>query len=94
MSIPIAVVGKDSAGGSHVAPAAQGFWFVEDALVMTVGGPVSPHGKPPHAGPVMASGSSWMTLTTKGGAVDIPCRQGDIATCGHRSSGRPWWSIS
>ena len=50
--------------------------------------PVTGHGNGPHAGPVMAEGSPWMKIN--GTPV---CREGHLASCGHPSTGRPWWRI-
>lgn len=89
MSYGIAVKAKDSAGGAQIA-GGQTFWFVEDQLVVVKGDPVTPHPPfPPHStNPVMAEGSSWMTLN------GIPvCREGHKANCGHSSTGRGWWDI-
>jgi uncharacterized Zn-binding protein involved in type VI secretion len=87
MSYGIAVQGLDSAGGAQLA-GGQGFFRVEGALVVLLGDPVASHGLPPHAAPVMAEGSGWMTLD------GIPaCRAGHAASCGHASTGRGWFRV-
>jgi uncharacterized Zn-binding protein involved in type VI secretion len=87
MSYGIAVKGLDSAGGTQLA-GGQSFFSVENALVVLLGDPVAGHGLPPHAAPVMAQGSGWMTL----GGVPV-CREGHAASCGHPSTGRGWFGI-
>ena len=87
MTHGIAVKALDAAGGSQLA-GGQSWFRVAGQPVVLRGDPVAPHGDPPHAGPVMAQGSGWMTLD--GTPV---CRAGHLATCGHASSGRGWWTI-
>ena len=87
MSHGIAVQGLDAAGGAQLA-GGQSWFRVGGRLVVLRGDPVAGHGDPPHASPVMAGGSGWMTLD--GTPV---CRAGHAATCGHTSSGRGWWTI-
>ena len=90
MSRGITVVGQDSAGGVQLgrqfAP-----WTIGGAIIVGLGDAVAPHPPvPPHtSGPVMASGSSWFTIN--GTPV---CRQGDIASCGHTTTGRAWFTIA
>lgn len=88
MSYGIAVKSLDSAGGAQLA-GGQGFFKVDSALVVLLGDPVEPHGPAVHAGPVMAQGSGWMRLN--GTPV---CRLGHLASCGHPSTGRPWFRIA
>lgn len=88
MSYGIAVRTLDSAGGTQLA-GGQGFFHVSGQPVVLLGDPVAGHGKQPHASPVMAQGSPWMTLN--GTPV---CRQGHAASCGHASSGRDWFRIA
>lgn len=87
MSHGIAVRSLDAAGGAQLA-GGQNFFFVEGQPVVLLGDPVTGHGNGPHAGPVMAEGSPWMRLN--GTPV---CREGHLASCGHPSTGRPWWRI-
>jgi uncharacterized Zn-binding protein involved in type VI secretion len=87
MSYGIAVYGLDAAGGAQLN-GGQLFFTVEGQNVVLLSDPVTPHGLPPHAAPVMAQGSSWMTLN--GTPV---CREGHAASCGHTSSGRAWFTI-
>lgn len=84
----IAVKSLDTAGGAQLA-GGQSFFFVDDQLAVVVGDPVTSHGKLPHAAPVMVQGSPWMTLDGK-----PVCRSGDLASCGHASTGRSWFSIA
>lgn len=85
----ITVLDLDVAGGNQLA-SLQDFWLVENELVQVIGGVVRPHGPPPHSPPPpMATGSPWFSLN------GIPvCRQGDVAVCGHRTTGRPWFFIT
>lgn len=87
MSYGIAVNSLDSAGGTQLN-GGQNFFSVEGENVILLGDPVAGHGLPPHAAPVMAEGSSWMTIN--GTPV---CREGHAASCGHPSTGRPWFRI-
>lgn len=88
MSHGIAVAQLDTAGGAQLA-GGQGWFTVEGQPVVLQGDPVAPHGLPPHSpAPVMAQGSSWMTLD------GVPVvRAGHLASCGHPSTGRPWFTI-
>ncbi len=87
MTYPIAVKSKDSAGGTQLA-GGQSFFKVDSEPVILLGDAVAAHGLPPHASPVMATASGWMKIN------GIPvCRQGDIASCGHPSTGRGWFKI-
>ncbi len=88
MSLGIAIKINDLAGGQQLA-GGQNFFFVERLPVVLLGDPVMPHGPALHAAPVMAEGSNWMTLN------GIPvCRLGHKASCGHPSTGRPWFCIT
>lgn len=87
MSFGIAVKSTDSAGGTQLA-GGQSFFKVEEEHVVLLGDPIAGHGIPPHDSPVMAQGSSWMTLNGT-----PACRQGHLASCGHPSTGRPWFRI-
>jgi len=74
-------VGVDSAGGRIIGPLAPTV-LVNGVPITVLGAPVLPHGKGPHAGPVMITASSTVF------ASGIPvCKEGDIATCGHATSG-------
>ncbi|RYA23898.1 hypothetical protein CRU96_05685 [Malaciobacter halophilus] len=74
-------VGVDSAGGV-ILGGGQNFVYANGALVAVDGDPVAPHGVAPHAAPVMIAGSKNVFIN--GIAV---CNAGDLATCGHASSG-------
>ena len=83
----IAVAGLDSAGGKQLG-GSQSFAQVEGQSIVVLGDPVQGHGQSPHNSPIMAQGSSWMTLN------GIPvCCTGHRASCGHPSSGRPWFNL-
>jgi uncharacterized Zn-binding protein involved in type VI secretion len=87
MSYGIAVRGLDAAGGAQLN-GGQNFFRVEGQNVVRLGDPVTPHGLPPHAAPVMAQGSGWMSLN----GVPV-CREGHAASCGHATSGRAWFRL-
>lgn len=77
------------AGGVLIPPPPiQDFWSIDDELVVCVGDLVGDHGKYPHRGAKMATGSSWFTLD--GNPV---CSSGDKATCNHVANGLDWWMI-
>lgn len=88
MSHGIAVAQLDAAGGAQQA-GGQGWFTVDGQPVVLLGDPVAPHGPPPHSPvPVMVQGSGWMTLD------GVPVvRAGHMASCGHASTGRPWFTI-
>ncbi len=72
--------GRDTAGGPIIQGSSN--VFANGSPVVRVGDRIMPHGKGPHAAPVMVSGSGNV-LTN-----NIPtCRAGDSANCGHRASG-------
>lgn len=89
MAFGIARKAIDSAGGAHLA-GGQGFVTVDGQLVVLLGDPVTPHAPaPPHStSPVMAQGSSFVSIN--GTPV---CRQGHLASCGHPSTGAPWFTL-
>lgn len=83
----IAVVTDDSAGGMQLG-GGQDFVTVDDRIVVVRGDPVQGHGVLVHASPVMAEGSSFVTIN------GIPvCRAGHLASCGHPSTGRGWLTL-
>lgn len=87
MGFGIAVKSLDSAGGMQLA-GGQSEWTVEGQPIVLQGDAVMGHGLPPHAGPTMAEGSAWMTIN------GVPVvRAGNKATCGHASTGRPWFTL-
>lgn len=87
MGFGITVKGMDSAGGAQLAGGQSG-WKVDGQDIVLQGDSVVGHGLPPHAGPTMAQGSSWMTIN------GVPVvRQGHLATCGHPATGRPWFTL-
>lgn len=84
----IAVKALDFAGGAQIA-GGQDWFTVEDQPVVLLGDPVTPHGPPPHSPlPVMAQGADWMSID----GVPV-CREGHAASCGHATTGRPWFLI-
>ncbi len=88
MSRGIAVVSLDTAGGaqmgSQFAP-----WTVEGQVIVGIGDLVQAHGPAPHSPPPpMVTGSDWFTID------GIPvCREGEVAACGHATTGRAWFTI-
>ena len=85
----IAVKGLDVAGGPQLS--GNALWFkVEGQPVVCVGDPVTPHAPfiPKHTGPHMAEGVSWFRVN------GIPvCREGNLADCGHATTGRGWFNL-
>lgn len=85
----VAVKGLDSAGGTQLSGHAT--WMeIEGQPVVCVGDPVEPHAPfvPLHTAPVMAEGVSWFIVD------GIPaCREGNLANCGHPSTGRGWFQL-
>jgi len=85
----VACVGIDVAGGVQLGAQAAKFKVRGNAVVV-VGDAVASHPPfPPHTGaPTMAEG------TTKFRVGGIPvCREGHTATCGHPTTGRPFFRI-
>lgn len=77
----ISRVKMDTAGGiilGNLAPTV----FVNGKPIAVIGALVSTHGLSPHDGPVMVSGSGNVFANNR-----KVCRKGDVATCGHRSTG-------
>lgn len=83
----VACVGLDSAGGMQLGMQAAKF-KIRGRAVVVVGDRVAGHGEAPHAGPVMAQGTSNFRV----GGIPV-CREGHSATCGHATSGRPFFRI-
>lgn len=85
----VACVSVDAAGGVQLGAQAAKF-KVRGNPVVVVGDAVAPHPPlPPHTtSPVMAEGSSKFRV------LGIPvCRAGHLASCGHATSGRPFFRI-
>jgi len=61
---------------------------VDGQRVVLLGDPIMPHGLGKHGAPVMAEGSDWLSLNGT-----PACREGHLASCGHPSTGRPWFRI-
>lgn len=86
----VAVAVYDNAGGMQLGGNAP--WFrIEGQMIVCVYDEVMPHApfEPLHIpAPFMAEGVGWFQV---GG---LPaCREGNLAICGHPSTGRPWWRI-
>lgn len=77
----IARVAVDFAGGSHIG-GSQNSVFVNGLPAQVIFGPVAGHGKHEHAGPHMITASGSVYAEGKG-----VCRAGDVASCGHVSTG-------
>jgi len=88
MSRGIAVVMLDTAGGTQMGSQFAS-WTVEGQVIVGIGDLVQAHGLLPHSPPPpMVTGSDWFTID------GIPvCREGDVAACGHATTGRPWFTI-
>lgn len=84
----IALVGIDVAGGLQLG--LQVPWFkVNGSPAVVVGDRIAPHGEPPHSPmPTMVQGTSTFRL---GGIAT--CRAGHLASCGHPTTGRPFFRI-
>lgn len=84
----IAVVGTDTAGGAQLGGGNS--WFkVEGQLAVVLGDPVAGHGPPPHSPtPHMVEASSWFKID----GIHV-CRAGNLASCGHATTGRGWFNI-
>lgn len=83
----IALVGVDAAGGTQLGM--QVPWFkVNGRPVVVLGDSVASHGLFPHIAPVMVEGSSAF----RAGGIPV-CRAGHLASCGHSTSGRPFFKI-
>lgn len=89
MSYGVAVNQLDAAGGVQVWQS-QSFFRVQGQPVVRIGDQVAAHGDPPHSPrPPMVEGSAWYRVA--GIAVS---RQGHRASCGHATTGRPWYRLS
>lgn len=85
----IAVKAVDTAGGAQIA-GGQSKFFVRGQLAVVLGDPVTPHGPglPHSAAPVMVEATANFTI----GGIPV-CREGHKASCGHPTTGRPFFSI-
>ena len=83
----ITVKDLDTAGGMQLA-GQQDAWKVSGKPIVLEGDMVAGHGLPPHTAPSMVAKSSWMTIN----GVRV-IRETDQATCGHPTTGRPWFVI-
>ena len=80
-------VALDAAGGAQLG-GGQAWFKVDGQAVVVAGDAVAGHGIVPHAAPVMTAGGGWLTL----GGVPVVA-EGDVATCGHVTSGAGWFRI-
>lgn len=85
MGYGITVKVIDYAGGAQIQGSGSP-WTVEGQPIVLLGDIIQPHGL--HTGPVMVQGSSWMTID----GVPV-CRQGHLASCGHITTGRGWFTL-
>jgi uncharacterized Zn-binding protein involved in type VI secretion len=85
----VAVETLDFAGGRQLGGGGAGFRVV-GRVVVVIGDPVLPHGSGAHGGmPVMVTGQARFRIN------GIPiCREGDLASCGHPTTGRPKFRVS
>lgn len=84
----VAVNALDAAGGVQMTQANQ--WFrIEGQPVVVIGDLVEGHGDAPHSPPPpMVTGAEWFRV----GGIPV-CRAGDTASCGHATTGRPWFRV-
>ncbi|TXH32530.1 MAG: hypothetical protein E6Q98_24710 [Rhodospirillaceae bacterium] len=89
----VAVHALDAAGGAQMTEAND--WFrIEGEPVVVIGDLVAAHGEPPHSPPpAMVEGSDWFRVGATAKAAKPVCREGHHASCGHATSGRPWFRI-
>ena len=83
----VAIKDVDSAGGPQISGTAAGF-TIDGKMPACVTDPVTPHGLLKHAAPVMATGAPNFIIN--GQRV---CREGDLADCGHPTTGTPNFTI-
>ena len=85
----VAVHALDIAGGPQQTEANT--WFrVQAEPIVVIGDLVQAHGDPPHSPPPpMVEGSAWFRV----GGIPV-CREGHHASCGHATTGRPWFRIN
>lgn len=85
----VAVKTLDAAGGAQLSQVNT--WFrVEGQPIVVIGDTVAAHGDPPHSPPpAMVQGSLWFKV----GGIAV-CRAGHEASCGHATSGRPWFRVT
>lgn len=73
-------LGIDSAGGTIITGSND--VYINSANAVRIGDAVAGHGDNEHASPVMVTGSSTVFINS------IPlCKSGDLASCGHPSTG-------
>lgn len=83
----ITITGVDTAAGAQMG-GGQSEYIVNGSPVVVEGDPVAPHGDPPHKAATMTISSTWMTWN------GIPVvRAGDLATCGHATTGQSNWDV-
>lgn len=75
-------MGIDSAGGVIITGSND--VYINSANAVRIGDSVAGHGNSPHSSPVMVTGSPTVFVN------EIPlCKAGDLASCGHPSTGSP-----
>lgn len=84
----VAVNALDAAGGVQ-STQANPWHRVAGEPIVVIGDTVAAHGAPPHSPPPpMVIGADWYRIN------GIPvCRAGDTASCGHATTGRPWFRV-
>jgi uncharacterized Zn-binding protein involved in type VI secretion len=87
MSRGVARVGIDNAGGVQLG-GGQSWFRVDGALVVVHDDPVAPHGIGFHGNPRMVAGAPWLRISGKAIVAE-----GDLATCGHPTTGSSWFGI-
>jgi uncharacterized Zn-binding protein involved in type VI secretion len=84
----VARVGLDHAGGVQLG-GGQNWGSVDGGALVVRGDRVAPHGQSPHSpAPIMVGGDGWFTLD----GVPVMA-EGDLASCGHATTGSDWWQI-
>lgn len=74
----------DFAGGIHLPGGSGGTVRANGLPIQVLNGPVAGHGKSPHNGARMVTASSSVFAD----GIQV-CRLGDVASCGHVSTGSP-----
>lgn len=75
-------IGIDSAGGIIIGMLQDGTVFANGSNVSVNSDPVQGHGTGTHAAPVMIANSNNVFINGI-----MVCKQGNLATCGHPSTG-------
>ena len=84
----VAVQDLDAAGGAQLGESNTAF-RIGGKNIVSVGDRVASHGDVPHSPtPSMIEGEDWYRIN--GAPV---CRDGNLASCGHATSGRDWFKL-